>query len=105
MAQFPTVTASEFVPRFVARYWDMMALADGAPAPVIAAEPTMEPMVTRLTHSGPFLAQASRVFLHFEGAGKREVYEDARLRDQPSKTPISWFLHHPHCPVETFWAP
>jgi mannose-6-phosphate isomerase-like protein (cupin superfamily) len=38
MAQFPTVTASEFVPRFVARYWDMMALADGAPAPVIAAD-------------------------------------------------------------------
>ena len=73
--------------------------------PVLAAEPTMEPMVTRLTHSGPFLAQATRVFLHFEGAGKREVYEDARLRDQPSTTPISWFLHHPECPVETFWAP
>ena len=74
-------------------------------APVIAAEPTMEPMVTRLTHSGPFLAQASRVFLHFEGAGKREVYEDARLRDQLLDNPDFLLLHHPHCPVETFWAP
>ena len=74
-------------------------------AAVIAAEPTMEPMVTRLTHTGPFLASAANVFLHFEGAGKREVYEDGRLKDQPSTTPISWFLHHPECPVETYWAP
>lgn len=72
---------------------------------VIAAEPTMDPFVTRLTHTGPFLATAGAVFLHFEGAGKRAVYEDARLKDQPSTTPISWFLHHPACPVETYWAP
>ena len=65
----------------------------------------MDPMVTRLTYSGPFLAQSPHVFLHFEGAGKRGVYEDARLKDQPSTTPISWFLHHPECPVETYWAP
>ena len=38
MAQFPTVTADEFVPRFVARYWDMMAMADGQPTQVIAAD-------------------------------------------------------------------
>ncbi|MDA9639664.1 cupin domain-containing protein [SAR116 cluster bacterium] len=36
MAQFPVVTSQEFVQRFVARYWDMMAMADGAPASVIA---------------------------------------------------------------------
>ncbi|MEK9552826.1 MAG: cupin domain-containing protein [Alphaproteobacteria bacterium] len=36
MKQFPKVTAAEFVPNFVARYWDMMAMADGAPAQVIA---------------------------------------------------------------------
>ena len=36
MAQFPRVSAAEFVPRFVARYWDMMAMADGQPASVIA---------------------------------------------------------------------
>ena len=36
MAQFPRVSAAEFVPNFVARYWDMMAMADGAPAQVIA---------------------------------------------------------------------
>ena len=38
MAQFPALSAAEFVPRFVARYWDMMAMADGAPAQVIAAD-------------------------------------------------------------------
>ena len=38
MAQFPDVSAADFVPRFVARYWDMMAMADGAPAQVIAAD-------------------------------------------------------------------
>ena len=35
MALFPYVTTAEFVPRFVARYWDMMALADHQPAVVI----------------------------------------------------------------------
>ena len=36
MKQFPKVTTAEFVPNFVARYWDMMAMADGASAQVIA---------------------------------------------------------------------
>ena len=72
---------------------------------VLFTEPTMEPLVTRLTYSGPYLAKSPNVFLHFEGAGKRAVYEEARSKDQPSTTPISWFLHHPECPVETFWAP
>ncbi len=35
MALFPYVTSAEFVPRFVARYWDMMAMADRQPALVI----------------------------------------------------------------------
>lgn len=35
MALFPKVSTQEFVPRFVARYWDMMALADRQPAMVI----------------------------------------------------------------------
>ena len=35
MALFPHVTSAEFVPRFVARYWDMMAMADRQPALVI----------------------------------------------------------------------
>ena len=65
----------------------------------------MEPMVTRLTYSGPFLATSPHVFLHFEGAGKRGVYEEARSKDAPSLMPVSWFLHHPECPVETYWAP
>lgn len=38
MALFPVVSTAEFVPRFVARYWDMMALADRQPAMVIDAE-------------------------------------------------------------------
>ena len=38
MAQFPQVSAAEFVPNFVARYWDMMAMADGRPAQVIAED-------------------------------------------------------------------
>lgn len=38
MALFPKVRAADFVPRFVARYWDMMSLADGQPAAVIGAD-------------------------------------------------------------------
>ena len=38
MEQFPKVSSQEFVPRFVARYWDMMAMADGRPASVIAPD-------------------------------------------------------------------
>lgn len=38
MALFPTVSTSEFVPRFIARYWDMMALANCQPALVIDTE-------------------------------------------------------------------
>ena len=38
MAQFPKVSSQEFVTKFVARYWDMMAMADGQPASVIAAD-------------------------------------------------------------------
>ena len=38
LAQFPHVSSQEFVPRFVARYWDMMAMADGCPAPVIGPD-------------------------------------------------------------------
>ena len=38
MTQFPKVSAAEFVPNFVARYWDMMAMADGRPARVIAKD-------------------------------------------------------------------
>ena len=38
LKQFPKVTSQEFVPRFVARYWDMMAMADGQPASVIAPD-------------------------------------------------------------------
>jgi quercetin dioxygenase-like cupin family protein len=34
---FPEPTTSEVVPRFVARYWDLMALADRQPAKVIGA--------------------------------------------------------------------
>ena len=36
MTQFPKVSAAEFVPNFVARYWDMMAMADGKSARVIS---------------------------------------------------------------------
>lgn len=42
MALFPYVTAAEFVPRFVARYWDMMALADKQPVEVIGAMGLLE---------------------------------------------------------------
>lgn len=35
---FPEPTTAQVVPHYVARYWDMMALADRQPAPVIGAE-------------------------------------------------------------------
>ncbi len=38
LAGYPEPTTAEVVPHFVARYWDMMALSDRQPAPVIGAE-------------------------------------------------------------------
>ncbi|MEL0204883.1 MAG: cupin domain-containing protein [Alphaproteobacteria bacterium] len=38
MALFAKVTSAEFVPRFVARYWDMMALASAEPVCVIGEQ-------------------------------------------------------------------
>lgn len=35
---FPEPTASDVVPHYVARYWDMMAMADGQPAKVIGPD-------------------------------------------------------------------
>lgn len=38
LKKFPEPSARDVVPRFVARYWDMMALSDHQPAKVIGAE-------------------------------------------------------------------
>ncbi len=38
LAQFPEPTTAEVIPHHVARYWDLVALADRAPAKVIGAE-------------------------------------------------------------------
>lgn len=38
LATFPEPTTNDVVPEFVARYWDLMALADNQPAKVIAAD-------------------------------------------------------------------
>ncbi|KNG92344.1 cupin domain-containing protein [Pseudaestuariivita atlantica] len=38
LARMPEPTTGEVVPRYVARYWDMMALSDRAPAPVIGPD-------------------------------------------------------------------
>ena len=42
MSLFPDVSAQEFVPRFVARYWDMMAMSDKQPAQVIGADAMLQ---------------------------------------------------------------
>lgn len=84
-------------------------LSDGlygdAPA-VICAEPTMAPLVPRLTLNKAAIDSAGLRILHIEGGGKRDVFERAKQPNvDPLMMPISTFLNDPHTDIEVYWAP
>ena len=75
MALFPEVSTSEFVPRFVARYWDMMAFADRQPATVIGANGmlvdrpgfTMELLGPNSIDAAPYSTERHEIFMVMKG--------------------------------------
>ena len=79
------------------------ALADDG-AKIVHTEPTMEPMVDRLTLNAAAIMEAGWTALHIEGAGKRELFADAKVGNA-STTPISHFLNHPTFELDVYWAP
>ena len=73
---------------------------------VICAQPTMAPMVPRLTLNKAAIDAASMRILHIEGGGKRDVFERAKQPDaDPLLMPIASFLNDPHTDIEVYWAP
>ena len=73
---------------------------------IISAQPTMAPLVPRLTLNKAAIDAAGMRILHIEGAGKREVFEQAKQPDaDPLMMPITAFLNDPHTDIEVYWAP
>ena len=73
---------------------------------VIHTEPTMAPLVPRLTLNKAAIDTAGLRILHIEGGGKRDVFEQAKQPNvDPLMMPIASFLNDPHTDVEVYWAP
>ncbi|QPH53676.1 cupin domain-containing protein [Pontivivens ytuae] len=75
LAGFPEPTTAEVVPHYVARYWDLMALADRKPARVIGADAVLRDKpgfeVDFLTRgsipSDPYVSEAHEVLMAMRG--------------------------------------
>lgn len=59
----------------------------------------------RLTMTLPFLLEARFLALHFEGAEKKAVYDDALGGPDLLAMPVRAVLHQKVTPVHVFWAP
>lgn len=71
--------------------------------PYVAIDPPAAPY-PRISASLPALLQAGECVLWLIGAGKRAVFERARLAPDPA-LPISLLLHHHRAPLTVFLAP
>ena len=83
---------------------DLATGLDACAPTFIAAQPTMEPRVPRITMTAPFILAASVLVLHFHGVQKRELFERAQNSD-PETHPIAHFLRHPKKEVDVYYAP
>ena len=70
----------------------------------IAAQPTMEPMVPRLTMTAPHILASDHLVLHIHGPAKRDLLEAAKDA-APTTYPIAHFLRHPSAQIEVYYAP
>jgi len=59
----------------------------------------------RITFTAPVLLKAGQVFLHFEGAAKRAVYERARAEGAVADMPIRAALRAERsAPIQVYWC-
>lgn len=80
------------------------AIDPQAPARLAAirAEAAGEP---RITFTLPPLLAADRVFLHIEGAGKRQILDAARADGPVEDMPVRAVLRNLGRPLDVFWCP
>ena len=71
---------------------------------IAANTPTTAPY-DRITLTMAGLLRIPRWILHIEGAGKLDVYEQAKASQDFIKHPIAAFLNHPTRTVEVYWCP
>jgi len=83
---------------------DLPSGLDACAPAFIAAQPTMEPMVPRLTMTAPYILAADHLVLHFHGAEKWALFERVQTSD-PSSHPIAHFLRHPAKKLDIYYAP
>ena len=82
---------------------DLAAGLDACAPAFIAAQPTMDPMVPRITMTSPFIMAADHLVLHFHGAEKWALFEEARS-SAPTQHPIAHFLRHPAKELDVYYA-
>ena len=82
---------------------DLPSGLDACASAFISAQPTMEPMVPRISMSAPFILAADELVLHFHGADKMKIFEAAQ--NSSSETyPIAHFLRHPAKSLDVYYA-
>ena len=83
---------------------DLAAGLDACAPSFIPAQPTMEPMVPRITMTAPYILAADHLVLHFHGPKKWALFEQVQGSD-PLTHPIAHFLRHPAKPLDVYYAP
>ena len=61
-------------------------------------------MVPRISMTAPYILAADHLVLHFHGAQKWEVFEQAQS-GSPCIYPIAHFLRHPAKTLDVYYAP
>lgn len=82
---------------------ELAAGLDACAPSFIAAQPTMDPMVPRITMTAPFIMAADHLVLHFHGAEKWALFE-AVQSSTPTDHPIAHFLRHPAKELDVYYA-
>ena len=82
---------------------DLGAGLDPCAPAFIAAQPTLAPLVPRITMTAPYILAADQVVLHIHGLEKRDVFVAAK-EASPHTYPIAHFLRHPAKTVHIYYA-
>lgn len=82
---------------------DLAAGLDACAPAFIAAQPTMDPMVPRITMTAPFLLASNQLVLHFHGKDKWRVFEAAQTMTS-NIHPIAHFLRYPNKTLDVYYA-
>ena len=82
---------------------ELAAGLDACAPSFIAAQPTMEPMVPRITMTAPFIMASDHLVLHFHGLDKWVLFEQVQ-NSVPTDHPIAYFLCHPAKKLYVYYA-